>query len=232
MCQTGRSASSRATRARRRPRRPRRATTAPRPPMSAATSSHSSSQVSRCSGGAGSRPRTPPRARGATAWSASVARLIHPDSLASGQQVVDGEVLEGIEALGDGVDVLVTVEETPPPCARRGRPRGHARGRARWRARNQSAVHSPSPRIAVEPRLHLVVGQRGERVEVEVGAREPDDVLGLPPREAEREELVLVARRHRLPRRERVRVLAARRRSARSSGCGSRTPRRARPAAP
>ena len=53
-------------------------------------------------------------------------------------------------------------------------PAGHARGRARWRARNHSAVHGPSPRIAVEPRAHLVVGQVGELVEVEVGAREAD----------------------------------------------------------
>ena len=73
-------------------------------------------------------------------------------------------------------------------------PAGQARGRARWRARNQSAVHSPSPRTAASRALHLVVGQRGERVEVEVGAREADDVLGLAAREAERDELVLGGR--------------------------------------
>src|SRR5437773_2691318 len=42
-----------------------------------------------------------------------------------------------------------------------------------------------------EARRRLVIGERRERTEVDVGLCEPDDVLGLPPREAEREQLVL-----------------------------------------
>src|SRR3989440_9880420 len=53
-----------------------------------------------------------------------------------------------------------------------------------------------------QARLHLLVRQLRERVEVEVGARKPDDVLRLAAREAEREKLVLGRGRDSLPRRE------------------------------
>ena len=118
-----------------------------------------------------------------------------------GQQVVDGR--------GSGRDRSARRRRghrrhhrrDAPPCARRGRRRAQARGRARWRARNQSAVQSPRPRTDGDARLDLLVRKRGERVEVEIGPREPDDVLGLPPREAERDELVL---RRSAPSRSRV----------------------------
>src|ERR1700746_2975441 len=42
-----------------------------------------------------------------------------------------------------------------------------------------------------ESRAHLVVGERCERVQVDVGTGEADDVLGLPPRETEGDELLL-----------------------------------------
>ena len=58
-----------------------------------------------------------------------------------------------------------------------------------------------------EGRLDLVVGQERERAQVEVAARQPGRVLGLPMREAEREELVRLGRGQPLARREGVRVL-------------------------
>src|SRR2546421_115011 len=54
--------------------------------------------------------------------------------------------------------------------------------------------------------LHLVVGKRGELVEVELGAREAEHVLGLPAREAERGQPLLVRARETLARRERDRM--------------------------
>ena len=65
-----------------------------------------------------------------------------------------------------------------PPCARRGRlpaTRAAARGGARGTSRPSSG-RAPERR---ERRDHLVVGERRERVEVEIGVRELEDVLGL-----------------------------------------------------
>ncbi len=89
------------------------------------------------------------------------------------------------------------------PCAGRGHRPARRCGRPRWRARNQSAVHSPRPRSAVSCAFTSSSGRAREALEVEIGAREPDHVLGLAPREAEREELLLRRRRDPLARRER-----------------------------
>ena len=56
-----------------------------------------------------------------------------------------------------------------------------------------------------EPRLHLVVRQRRECGEIELRAGEPDDVLRLAPREADRKELVLARARDPLAGRKRPR---------------------------
>ena len=58
-----------------------------------------------------------------------------------------------------------------------------------------------------DPRLHLVVRKGGELGEVELCPGDADHVLGLAPREAEREQLVLLRASHAFARRERVRVL-------------------------
>jgi hypothetical protein len=58
-------------------------------------------------------------------------------------------------------------------------------------------------------RLHLVVGQHREREEVEVAAREADDVVRLAPREAECRQLVGLGQGEAFPRRKCVRVLGA-----------------------
>ena len=66
----------------------------------------------------------------------------------------------------------------------------------------------PEPAQRDEPRGHLLVGQRGELVQVEVAAREPDDVLRLAGREADADQLVLGRARHPLALGEGMRVLA------------------------
>ena len=58
-----------------------------------------------------------------------------------------------------------------------------------------------------EPGGHLLVRQRRELVEIEVAPRQPDHVLRLPVREADREQLVLGRLGNPLAGRERVRVL-------------------------
>src|SRR4051812_48132766 len=69
----------------------------------------------------------------------------------------------------------------------------------------EKPVGSPlaEPAQRRQPSLDLVVGEERQRGQVEVGAREPDRVLGLAPREAEREELLLRGGREPLPGRER-----------------------------
>jgi len=57
-----------------------------------------------------------------------------------------------------------------------------------------------------DPLLHLLVGEESQRVEVEVGAREPDDVLGLAAGETEREQPFLRRERDAFAGRERPRA--------------------------
>src|SRR5947209_3136384 len=51
-----------------------------------------------------------------------------------------------------------------------------------------------------EPRLHVVVGEQGEAVEVDLGTRQAKHVFGLAVREAELEQLALVRDCHALAR--------------------------------
>ena len=145
------------------------------------------------------------------------------------EEVVGREVLEGGEPGADGLHVL-SVEPRDRLLQRqvarrpRGRPREVARQEPLRRPRAEAAPGD-------DRRPHLVVGQRGERVEVEVGAGEVEHVRGLGAREAEREEVVLRGVRRRARAGGRRRRASPARRSARRSGCGSRAPRRARPAA-
>src|SRR3954467_584559 len=100
-----------------------------------------------------------------------------------------GQILEGIEAFARRADVDVTIEPA------HGLAQGEVSGRPGTRPA-EVAREEPVRRPLAEPtqrgqlRLHLVVGEDGQRREVEVGAREPDHVLGLAPRETEREELL------------------------------------------
>ena len=122
------------------------------------------------------------------------------------EQVVGAQVLERLEPGAEGAEVHVAVvrddgllqgEVARGPCAR---PR---RDSAR---RNQSAVHSPRPRSATIRAFTSSSGSTRELVEVEVGAGERDDVLGLPPREPEGYQLLLPRRRDPLPRRKATRA--------------------------
>ena len=204
---------------------------APRPPVRSALRSRPflRPRPRADSAGRAPRPRTPPRARG-SASSAAVARRTFTAAREPGQQVVRREILERVEARAELVHID-TVEELGR-LAQREVARRPRRGRARCRARNHSAVQGPIPRSAVRRARTSSSRSSRERVEIEVGAREPDHVLGLAAREADARRArlsVAAATRARVGKGERV--LAALARNARSSGCGSRTPRTAKPAA-
>jgi hypothetical protein len=62
------------------------------------------------------------------------------------------------------------------------------------------------PAQRCKPRLHVLVRQLREGIEIDRVTREPDDVLGLAAREAEREQLVLRCCSEPLARRERPRL--------------------------
>src|SRR3954469_1213959 len=118
------------------------------------------------------------------------------------QQVVGGEILERVEALARLLDVEATIEirhrlaegeVTPRPGVRPG----------------EVPAEEPLRRPLAEtpdgddPRPHLVVGQVAQRLEIEVAAGEPEHVLLLAPREAERHEISLAELGRARPRRER-----------------------------
>ena len=67
----------------------------------------------------------------------------------------------------------------------------------------------PEPAEGCEPGLELVVGERLELVEVEVGARDAKHVLGFPEGEAESRQLFLLRARDAFARRERNGMLGA-----------------------
>ena len=201
--------------------------------MSAATSCHSSSQLSTNSGDAGTsasnssqssrrigssasvarRTLTPPasRHRLAPTSTASLSALCSASSLmsrppAARQQVVRDEILERVEALSDRSHVDLTIEG------------GHRLAQAEVAGRpgsrpgempGEEPVGSPLAEASLrgDPLLHLLVGQVGERGEVEVGPGERDDVLRLPSREADGDDLFLAGAGEPLARREGVRVL-------------------------
>src|SRR6185312_817214 len=118
------------------------------------------------------------------------------------EEVVRSQVLEGLEACACGADVHITIERAYGSAQREvtGRPGARAAEVAR-----EEPVRRPlaEPAQRGKPRLDLLVGLEGQSDEIEVGAREPDHVLRLAPREAERGQLLLRGGREPLPRRER-----------------------------
>src|ERR1700756_5207391 len=98
------------------------------------------------------------------------------------------QFLEGVEALARRADVDVTIERAYRL------PQGEVAGRPGVGAA-EVAREEPVRRPLAEPAqggellLPLVVGEKRQPLEVDVGASEADHVLGLAPREAEREEL-------------------------------------------
>src|SRR5262249_38431402 len=117
------------------------------------------------------------------------------------EEIVRRQVLKGLEACARRADVDVTIERA------HGLAHGEVSGRPGARAAEvarEEPVGGPLAEAAQrgQLRLHLVVGEKRQRLEVEVGAREPDHVLGLAPGEAEREELLFGRRRDPLTRGE------------------------------
>src|SRR5260370_21327995 len=110
-----------------------------------------------------------------------------------------------MEAVARGAHVEATIERLHRLAQRKVAPRPGVRAREVPR---EEPVRGPFAEAAHrrQPRLDLVIRPRGEPSEVEVGARKPDDVLRLAPREPEREELVLARACEPLPYRERPRL--------------------------
>src|SRR5437868_14813649 len=106
------------------------------------------------------------------------------------QQVVSGQVLEWLEAVARFLGLEPTIEIGDRPAQGEIAPRPGVRT-------GEVPREEPVGRPLAEPAdgdnacLHLRVGQRGERVQVDPGARQPDRVLRLAAREAERDELGL-----------------------------------------
>src|SRR5436190_14080133 len=124
----------------------------------------------------------------------------------AGEEVVGGEVLKWVEAGADCADVGIwTIERRDrlPQSEVAPRPRPRTCEMAR-----EVPVGGPFTDAALrhELRLHLVVRQQRERVEVELAPREREDVLGLAAREADGYELGVSGERNALARRERVRL--------------------------
>ena len=126
-----------------------------------------------------------------------------------------GQVLERVEALGEGTKVgHVTIERSD--CL----PQSQVARRPGVRPRKvagEKPVGRPlaEPADRDEPRRYLLVWKPGERVEIEVAAREADDVLRLAGREADADQLLLGRLRDPFACRESVGELGARRPSAR-----------------
>src|SRR6266545_7513811 len=175
--------------------------------MSAATSCHSSPQVSLNSGGAGISASNSPRARGGSVrrlpWRGERSRADDPQA---GEEVVSHEVLERLEAVADRAHIDLTIEGAHRPAQAdvAGRPGARSRQVAR-----EEPVGSPLAEAAQrgQLRLDLLVRQRGQTLEVEVGTGEADQVLGFATREADGDDLVLGRPRDPLAGRKRVGVL-------------------------
>src|SRR5437868_5230671 len=127
----------------------------------------------------------------------------------AGQEVMGGQVLERCEPRADRAHVRVRTIERGDRF-----PQTEVAPRPRLRPREMAGEEPLSrpladPALGDELCLHVVVGQERETPEVELAPRESDDVLGLPPREAEPDELLLLHEGEPLARRERVRVAGA-----------------------
>ena len=118
-----------------------------------------------------------------------------------------GEILEGVEAGAEAADIRdVTIEE-PYGLAQHEVARGPGVRPAEVAGEEPVGRPLADPAKGDERRFHLVVRERREGVEVELGAGERDRVLGLASREADRDELGLVAAGEPLARGEGDRVL-------------------------
>src|SRR5690348_5658528 len=108
------------------------------------------------------------------------------------------QVLEWLEPRARRADIDVTIEPAYRLAQREvaGRPRA-------WTPEVAGEEPVGRPLAATtngdDPLLHLVVGEQGEVSEVEVGARKPDHVFGLPAREPERNKLRLGSVRDAFP---------------------------------
>src|SRR5438067_9089764 len=114
--------------------------------------------------------------------SASVAGRMDTEA---GEEVMGGEVLKRCEACAERADVVDGTIE----CGHRLAQAEVARG-PRFRpcqVTGQIPIGRPlaEPAHSDELRLHLVVGQHRERLEVELGTCQPDDVLRLAARETD-----------------------------------------------
>ena len=134
------------------------------------------------------RPRSP-RGRPAARWSCPGRRS--PRHSRAREQEVRREVLEGREPLAERAHLRRwrapgrRRRTRRPPSARRGRPPAR-RPAGRGDGRGTSPRSSARARAARSASRRRRRRERGQRVEVEVGAGERDDVLGLAPREPER----------------------------------------------
>jgi hypothetical protein len=110
---------------------------------------------------------------------------------------VRSQVLEGLEPRARCADIDVTIERAHRLAQRQVARRPGVRTAE---VAGEEPVRGPLAEAADrdEPLLHLFVWEESEIFKVEVGAREPDDVLGFAPREPERNELLLGRRRYAL----------------------------------
>src|SRR5262249_45372129 len=141
-----------------------------------------------------------------TSWSCSVAGRMDTKA---GQEIVRGQVLERCEPGADRAHVRVCTIECGD-CL----PQAEVAPRPRLRPREvtgEEPLGRPlaDPALRDELSLDLVVRQPREAVEVELRPGEAEDVLGLPTREAERDERGVVGESEPLAGRERIRAGAA-----------------------
>ena len=183
---------------------------------------HSSSQLEASNpSGSGSSSSKDSQSARITASSSSPARRTFTAARGS-HEVLGGEVLERIEAAAERVHIR-TVEEMGRLA------QDEVAGGPRTRT-GEVAGEEPLGRPGAEAAYrrqastHLIVGGVRERAEVEVGPSEPDDVLGLAPRVAKRDELVGSAPARRSRRGKAKACCSGARRNARSGGCGSHRP--------
>src|SRR5205823_12873943 len=104
---------------------------------------------------------------------------------------------EGLESRARRADIDVTIERAHRLAQREVARRPGTRTPEMAR---EKPVGRPLAEAADgdDPLLHVFVREESKPGQVEVGAREPDDVLGLAPREPERDELLLGRRRYAL----------------------------------
>src|SRR4051812_27881125 len=171
-------------------------------------SSHASSHVSRWYARGRARLRTPPRARGSGRgrfrWRGGSSLVAKSE-----QEEVGAQVLERVEPGTRGTDVrLVRVEREHSLAQAEVTRRPGVRPRQVAREEPVGAPFS-EPAQRGQARFHLVVRQDAERVEIDVRARDAENILGLPAREAERGQLFLACACDTFARRKRVCELRA-----------------------